>query len=779
MTKSPGAILDGAPHRPRGDEAQGEPGKIRPSTAWAVFGAALALSMSAMAAAQSSPPGRTAQLSYIAGSVWLEPAGTHTWVAAELNRPLTIGDKIWADRDSRVELNIGDAVIRLWSMTGFSFLNLDRRAAQMQVTAGNVIVHVFSLAEGEQDEIDTPNLALSLEQPGIYRVEVSESGDTTIVEVVDGEALASGDGKSYTVSAQQSVTFMGTSTLTAEYALLGSPDAFDDWSMSRDREEAKAAAAVDQYVSPYVVGADELAGYGNWQYTQWGYAWFPAVPVGWAPYSLGYWTWIFPWGWTWVDDEPWGFAPFHYGRWGWWNGGWCWVPGPRRVRPIYSPAMVAFTRGRIGRVGPGARRIRPIGWLALGPRDVYLPGYAASRAYVRNINLSNTAALNAAAVAARYNAHHPRVIYANSRIPGAITVVPRKVFVSGQPVAAHRVALARRGALSVRFTNAAPTLTPVRASVLGPGAAHRFSPPRALVDRPAVVRLTPARAPVPFAAQQAAIRANGGHPLSAGQWARLRPNRPAAAVRLAGFAAPRPPAAERAGVPSNRPPWLLREVPGRAGRAALGQPAPARSPHSVGGAPQRAPRIESPPRYAMPRHYAPAPRYTPAPHYTPAPRYAPAPRYTPAPRYAPPPHYVSPPRFESSPHMQSAPHVPSYHPSAPVEHAPPPGISRPFRFRSVSVSSAGLPRWRSPPMYRAEPVTAGPLPASLPGVGNPYMAPTTPPPMYRPVGGFTAGTARRHLAPHPFVAHALQAPRPGLPWHPAAPLASARVLVRY
>lgn len=666
----PAISVNGAQHRPRRGEAQDRRRKIHPSTALAVAAAVLALSMSAATAAQGSPPGRTAQLSYVSGSVWLEPAGTREWIAAELNRPVTVGDKIWADRDSRVELGIGDAQIRLWSMTGFSFLSLDQLTAQMQVTAGSVIVHVLSLAGGEQDEIDTPNLALSLERPGIYRVQVSESGDSTVVKVVDGRAVASGGGKTYTVGAQQSVTFTGATTLSADYALLGPPDAFDDWSMSRDREEAKAAAAVDQYVSADVVGADQLAGYGNWQSTQWGYAWFPAVPAGWAPYSLGYWTWIFPWGWTWVDDEPWGFAPFHYGRWGWSNGNWCWVPGPRRVRPIYGPAMVAFTRSRVGRVG--ARRVRPVGWLPLGPRDVYMPGYAASRAYVRTINLSNTTALDAGVIAARYRGRPSRMIYANSRVPGAITAVPRSVFTTAQPVAAHRIVVARHGAMRVRFTHATPHITPVRASVLGPGGAHVFSPPRRLIDRPAVVRLAPARAPVPFATQQAAIRANGGHPLSANQWRRLQPNRPAVPVRLASFAARavpgmagsamisrgHHPAFERPRAPSNRPPWLAHGMPDRArgaGSASARQPAferpsvPASRPWAHGGTTRPA---AGHPRAHSPRFGGYRPQRVPG--------------------FASPARHASPPHFQSPPRIQSAPRFPSSHPSPPARRSPVP-----------------------------------------------------------------------------------------------------------
>ena len=738
--------------------------RIHPPAALAVLAAALALSMSAVTAAQDSPPSRTAQLSYVSGSVWLEPSGTQNWIAGSLNRPVTVGDRLWADRDSRAELDIGDAVIRLASFTGFSFLTLDQLTAQMQVTAGTVIVHVYGLTDGEQAEVDTPNLALSLERPGIYRVEVSEAGDTTIVKVIDGQALASGGGKTYTVGAQQSVTFTGVTTLNADYALLGAPDAFDDWSMSRDREQAKAAAAVDQYVSPSVVGASELAGYGSWQDTQWGYAWFPDVQVGWAPYSLGHWVWMFPWGWTWVDDEPWGFAPFHYGRWGRWNGGWCWIPGPRRVRPVYAPALVAFAHGRVG-ARAGARRDRPIGWFPLGPRDVYLPSYAASRAYVRGINLANSRALDATTIDDRYRGRPRRAPYANSRVPGAITAVSRSVFTTGQSVVSHRVVLPRHGATSMRFTSAAPAIAPVKASVLGPHAPHAFSPPRRLIDRPVVARHAPSRAPVPFEAQQAAIRANGGRPLSLGQWARLRPNRPSAPVRLAGAGRvaagrappaasgrPRRPVFERPGVPGNRPPWL-REGRGQTGgtvsaaqrRPALERPGvPVNRPGLRGGAGHRA---------AGHPAAAPIPRFEGA-------------RPERIPRFERPPHYTTPRRAPSPPRRQSAPpraepQPPSHRPSPPARQGPAPRYQRsepprevrqPSRFRTDFASPAGLPGWRTAPMYRAQPSPAESAPGAALAPDNNYEPPAAPPPMYRPLRGLAGGMAHREFAPRQIAA---------------------------
>src|SRR5271169_6756419 len=50
------------------------------------------------------PPSRVARISYVDGSVSMQPGGTGEWGTAALNRPVTIGDKIWTDQDSRAEL---------------------------------------------------------------------------------------------------------------------------------------------------------------------------------------------------------------------------------------------------------------------------------------------------------------------------------------------------------------------------------------------------------------------------------------------------------------------------------------------------------------------------------------------------------------------------------------------------------------------------------------------------------------------------------------------------
>ncbi|TLY74614.1 MAG: hypothetical protein E6K49_13210, partial [Gammaproteobacteria bacterium] len=484
---------------------------------------------------EGDPPGRVARLSYAQGTVSLQPAGVQDWAAAVVNRPLTTGDKLWTDQDSRAELDTGAAVIRLGSTTGFTLLNLDDNAAQMRVTAGTLIVHVRELLANQTYEIDTPNIALSLERPGAYRVEVNDAGDATVVKISEGRAEATGGGQSVPISGQQMVTFRGTSTLSADTGTLGAPDGLDDWSMGRDRRTEQAQSR--RYVSEDVAGYQDLDDNGRWQYTpDYGYVWSPTVvAVGWAPYRYGHWVWISPWGWTWVDDAPWGFAPFHYGRWVYWSDSWCWVPGPHHIHPVYAPALVAWVGGPHFGVSVSVGGVGAVGWIPLGPREMYAPGYHVSETYVRNVNITNTTIVNNTYITNVYNNKVHNIHYVNSTVPGAVTAVPQNVFTSARPVAGHRVRLSDSELAHIAPTAAPPTVVPGRESVLGPGAGRGVrQPPAALLNRPVVARTAPPPAAAPFERQVEAIRANGGRPLPRQEIARLQPSTPMAPVRLVG-----------------------------------------------------------------------------------------------------------------------------------------------------------------------------------------------------------------------------------------------------
>jgi hypothetical protein len=317
-----------------------------------LFAALLALSLVPLAIAQddpgADPPSRAARLSYISGTVSFQPGGVDDWVPAEPNRPLTTGDRLWTDDNSRVEMNLGSAAFRLSSRTNFTFLNLDDRTAQIQLSLGTLSVRLRRLDQDETVEIDTPQVAFTLLRPGEYRVEVNEAGDATIITVRGGDGEASANGQAFAIHAREQVRIAGPEGAEPILDRRAAPtaDSFDLFCQDRDRREDMSQSA--RYVSRDMPGYADLDANGSWRNDpQYGEVWVPTtVVVGWSPYHYGHWAWISPWGWTWVDDAPWGYAPFHYGRWAQVGGvsgaSWGWIPGPIAVRPVYAPAMVAF-----------------------------------------------------------------------------------------------------------------------------------------------------------------------------------------------------------------------------------------------------------------------------------------------------------------------------------------------------------------------------------------------------------------------------------------------------
>jgi hypothetical protein len=502
---------------------------------------------------QDDPPSRVARLGYMEGSVSFQPAGEEDWVGAVDNRPMTTGDKLWADKGSRAELQLGSAVIRLSENTGVSFLNLDDNTAQIQLSSGAVNIRVRQLDQNDDFEIDTPNLAFTISQPGSYRLEASEDGSNTVVTVREGDGQATGNGQTYTIHAGQRTTFSGTDSLNADVEQIGQPDQFDTWADGRDHRHQNSRSA--QYVSNDMVGYDDLDDNGDWRDdSNYGHVWYPHVEAGWAPYRQGHWDWIDPWGYTWVDDSNWGYAPFHYGRWVSVSGRWGWIAGPRAERAVYAPALVVFVGGGGGFGGN-------VGWFPLGPRDVFVPSYHVSRGYVERVNISNTT-VNTTTVTNVYNTtivnkttNITNVTYVNRNVQGAVTAVPQRTFSSAQPVARAAVAV------NAEQLRAAPVSTrvavnPTREAVLGAKAStasHVAAPPAAVANRQVIAKRTPPPPPVSFAKQQQAMAAHPGQPLPKREMASLRPAAAATAHPAVKVAPPGKPATATTGHPNNQP----------------------------------------------------------------------------------------------------------------------------------------------------------------------------------------------------------------------------------
>ena len=471
--------------------------------------------------ASADPPSRVARLAYATGAVSFSPAGENDWFKAPINRPLTVGDRLWVERNARAELQVGNAAIRLGGGTSATLLNLDDRTAQVQLSQGTLNIRVRRLSSGQIFEVDTPNLAFSIREPGSYRVEVDSAGDATTVTVRNGQGEVFGDSAAYMVDAGQSYRFTGTDLGDYEFEDVARNDAFDRWSGERDRLSERSVSA--RYVSSDVIGYEDLDNYGTWRAVSgYGNVWVPTrVERDWSPYRDGHWAWIDPWGWTWVDDAPWGFAPSHYGRWANMSGTWGWIPGPVRSRAVYAPALVAFIGGNDFRLSISSGGNGGIGWFPLGPRDVYRPSYPVSRGYFNNINTSNTVINNTQITNVYNNTNITNITYLNRQVAGAVIAVPTATFVQSQPVA--RAVLRMSGeSVAMAPVMAVAQVAPVRASVGGAAAAGE-RPPSQVQGRPVVARTAPPPAPPGFAAQEQQLADRRGQPLEPSVRAQSKP----------------------------------------------------------------------------------------------------------------------------------------------------------------------------------------------------------------------------------------------------------------
>ncbi|HKV63694.1 MAG TPA: DUF6600 domain-containing protein [Candidatus Acidoferrum sp.] len=438
---------------------------------------------------EKDPPTRVARISFVEGSVSLQPGGQGDWGAAARNRPVTIGDKIWVDKDSRAELQAGTVSIHLGSMTALSFLNLDAGITQMRLAEGSVNFRVSEMREGDVYEVDAPNVAFTVKQAGAFRIDVNENGDSARVTVIRGEGEVAASGKTYPVHAEERAEFTGTDNVEPHFERAPGPDGLDIWAEQRDRKEDNSVSG--KYVSPDIPGRDDLDDNGDWRdEPEYGHVWYPReVEPDWAPYSYGSWNYVSPWGWTWVGYEPWGFAPYHYGRWSYIGGRWGWCPGAFYGPAIYGPAFVGFFGGGFG---------FGVGWFPLGWGEPFYPWYHCHGGYIRNINIHNTYIRNVNVI------NNRNFNYVNAHNVHAVTTANRNAFTSGHLInrgagAGHITEASLRGA---RVNNSVG-IKPTQHSALGSEnmRANVARPSASIQNRTVVARTAPAQG-----ASQARVR---------------------------------------------------------------------------------------------------------------------------------------------------------------------------------------------------------------------------------------------------------------------------------
>jgi hypothetical protein len=432
------------------------------------------------APALADPPGRVGRIAWLEGSgaVHLQDANSGTSTRAPLNQPLTSGDILSTDPDTRAEVQIGSTTVRLEGNTRLEFDRIDDQAIHAYLADGQAFVKLTEREVLDDFELETRNGRFSARETGVFRFGTDEDGSDAMAFY--GKLRFDGDDRTVELGAGEHARLWheGDPGETRYRLLPQINDDFTRWSAERDR--APSADTYARYVSPEMTGAGDLDRYGSWtENPDYGAIWFPrTVRSDWAPYRSGHWAWVDPWGWSWVDDEPWGFAPFHYGRWVHHHGRWGWVPGVRVARPVYAPALVAWIGSPGIDISISIGSSSPVGWFPLAPREVYVPPYRVSPTYVRTVNITHvTHITNVTNIVSHPQTAVRHMRYAHRNQPQALTVVRAGSLGERRPV--ERAMLSPSDVKDLQRTRAWREQSPLAAApVTAPARAGKGRPPR-------------------------------------------------------------------------------------------------------------------------------------------------------------------------------------------------------------------------------------------------------------------------------------------------------------
>ncbi len=545
------------------------------------------------------------------------------WQPASANYPMTLGDRIWSGRSARTELQLRGATVYVGSETELAVLDLTRDVQQLSLGLGTASFRIDRLDRNDVFEVATPNVSVTFETPGLYRIDVDRDGNSR-VSVRQGRAWAAAAGGQVGLERGDQIRVWGLDRPDYDVVGLSRYDSWDRWVDQRDRRYRSVRSA--SYVHADIYGAYDLDAYGSWEnHASYGSVWYPrGVGAGWEPYRAGRWIWRDPWGWTWLSSEPWGWAPYHYGRWTMVRGRWGWVPvGPGSHYPGYSPALVGFVGG-----GPGWSLSVSVsvggfvGWFPLGPREPLHPWWYHSR--------------SSANVAGYNYAYRSRVTVVAANVFIGSGAVERAIVRDTRVMREISTAPVLRGPIPVL-----PTRESIRVSSVRVQGRAAIRPPAQVRQREVVTRTAPPPAPPSFERKLEVIRESGGEPVKADAARRLSvdqnrgeravlPVRPAARedvvlvprgkVQESRKPQPLPPSATRRPVTADRPaPARVEAPPARAPevRQEAEPVRPTTPPRRIGGAaappvveraPAPQPEVKDVKREPMPSRQVPPPK---------------------------------------------------------------------------------------------------------------------------------------------------------------------------
>jgi hypothetical protein len=282
-------------------------------------------------------PERLAWLTYVEGTIEYQGEGERATTTLP-RRPLEAGDRLATRDDSRAEISLGTAAIRVDEETEIAIRDLRAQSVRIGLSGRVANVSLYELLEEERFELVTQTATIALDAAGEYRVDfITESAIT--LSVRSGAATVDTAGGPIQVLTGQRVHIEGR----GERAILlsaRSRDDFDDWVLEREVQLAGMPPGGDDGYEQYGEWSEDPA-YGRVWVSEHGYDY-----DDWGSYGIwmsgGY-------GWAWVGSNP-CCGSIYGGRWVYLNhvGRWCWVPPRPTQLPTFAGETHPFGRATTG-----------------------------------------------------------------------------------------------------------------------------------------------------------------------------------------------------------------------------------------------------------------------------------------------------------------------------------------------------------------------------------------------------------------------------------------------
>jgi hypothetical protein len=276
-------------------------------------------------------------VNYVSGDVKARRAGDEDWRGVSVKDNLGSGDAARTGADGRVEvlLNPG-SYLRAGASTEFELVNSSLDDLRVRLARGSVLVEATGYGDLDLDiEVATPQTRVHIVRSGVYRLDVTPSGET-VVSVQKGRARV-GEGAAALVVKGGKTARVGAGGVEVAKLDKKQRDDLDLWSRDRGKELAKLNDALASRqtntmlaslrIDPIYSAEFPSSYYGLWMWSvRRGCYTFLPFYTGWrSPYGFGYGSF---------------FSPFYYN---------CWNCAPRHNT---QPVIVRNNGGAGGSPNP-------------------------------------------------------------------------------------------------------------------------------------------------------------------------------------------------------------------------------------------------------------------------------------------------------------------------------------------------------------------------------------------------------------------------------------------